>query len=254
MALLELSSLRMGDFLHSEQVLWVLPDKNPCAVPKSAAATNTTFLDENIPLVSIPETRGALRMSRKSPQVWAQCPNPHVSLVSALLIDVLRRYLITHNSHMYRAPRGKGPGRIHFCPAGLPSRRFNQRTYASTYASRTRATETEPSPGEMRDLPRLYSISTRCTAGEWKRTAIVAARVRVDWFPFGWGSVSTHTHGLHLQLHRPPWACEAAGCDANGTGWFAHDISSLISVVAAGAGPIHRIGYYRNINAMVGDG
>lgn len=96
-------------------------------------------------------------------------------------------------------------------------------------------------PNKMHDLPCWYIIPSRCTTGEWKRTAIVAARVRVYWFPFSWGSVSTHTHSLHLQLHRPPWACEAAGCDANGTGWFANDTSSSISVVATGTGPILQI-------------
>lgn len=48
------------------------------------------------------------------------------------------------------------------------------------------------------DLPRWYRIRSRCTTGKWKRTAIVAARVRVYWFPFSWGSVSTHTHTVSI--------------------------------------------------------
>lgn len=135
-------------------------------------------------------------------------------------------------------------GRIHSSPAGLSSPKAGLASVCTHPLTHPRQSEGNLTiPNKLRDLPRWYGIPSRCTTGEWKRTAIVAAWVRVYWFPFSWGSVSTHTHthSLHLQLHRPPWACEAAGCDANGTGWFANDISSSISVVAAGTGPIHHI-------------
>lgn len=84
-------------------------------------------------------------------------------------------------------------GRIYSSPAGLssPQGLTSVCTHPLTHPKQGEGNLTIPN--KLRDLPCWYRIPSRCTTGEWKRTAIVAARVRVYWFPFSWGSVSTHT-------------------------------------------------------------
>lgn len=189
-------------------------------------------------LISKPETRGAPWMLVKNERVLIQCPNHNPTPFSALFINASRPYhrdpvektcihmseftITTCTEH-----HEERTGRIYSSPAGLSSPVAGLTSVCTHPLTHPRESDGNITiSNKRRDLPCLYGIPSRCTTGEWKRTAIVAARVRVYWFSFSWGSVSTHTHSLHLQLHRPPWACEAAGCDANGTGWFANDISS----------------------------
>ena len=92
-------------------------------------------------------------------------------------------------------------GRIHSSLAGLSSPKAGFASVCTHPLTHPRQSEGNLTiPNKLRDLPRWYGIPSRCTTGEWKRTAIVAARVRVYWFPFSWGSVSTHTH-THSHSH-----------------------------------------------------
>lgn len=85
-------------------------------------------------------------------------------------------------------------GRIYSSPAGLSSPQAGLTSVCTHPLTHPKQGERNLTiPNKLRDLPCWYRIPSRCTTGEWKRTAIVAARVRVYWFPFSWGSVSTHT-------------------------------------------------------------
>lgn len=178
-------------------------------------------------LLSVPETRGALWKSLNKREFQNH--------------DPVRSWL-EHAGAARQWPHA--PSTMREAAGGCTSPRLACPKEASTSVCTHPLTHPGQRGGSLiiqnwtRHLPRWKGNAGRFNGGERRRTSTAAARVRVYWFP---SQLGQRQHGLHLPLHRPPWACEAAGCDANGTGWFANDISSSIGVVATGPAPIQQI-------------
>lgn len=157
---------------------------------------------------------------------------------------------------MHRAPWGGNTGRMCSSPAGLPSpgAGLNRMcTHPLTHHSRSDGRQAEKT-ARSSALIRNHKSVHCCESGSARRL-LPPGSVSIGSPSAGAASAHTltRTHGLHLQLHRPPWACEAAGCDANGTGWFANDLSPGFSVVAAARAPHLRVFLRKNIHPMAGD-
>lgn len=191
---------------------------NHAQCPKAQQQINPSWI-RNIQSVSKPERRVAIKEAARTHPESESEPSP---APCARVIKVLRSHDRNPAHRQLSSKSAEATWAPDILLSGLWSR-LKTRADASTYASRPPSDGKPSSPHEPRDLPPSYRIpEVRAQLWEWRRTTAVAARFRVYWFPFSWASVSTHTrartltHRLHLQLHRPPWACEAAGCDAKG--------------------------------------
>lgn len=188
-------------------------------------------------LISKPETRGAPWMLLKNERVLIQCPNHNPTPFSALFINASRPYhrdpvekTCIHISEFTIATctehHEERTGRIYSSPTGLSSPVAGLTSVCTHPLTHPRESDGNITiSNKRRDLPCLYEIQVGALLeSESARRLLPPESVSIG--SRSAGAASAHTHSLHLQLHRPPWACEAAGCDANGTGWFANDISS----------------------------